>query len=81
MLTRVFGAFGLVYLFRRDAIAGTTFALVLLVFPLPNYLIQVALRYSYPVDGILLLLSAVALVHWQDVRQRGSVSTLKTYLG
>ncbi|MCU1263561.1 MAG: hypothetical protein JWO80_6446 [Bryobacterales bacterium] len=65
-LTRLLGAIGLVYVFRKDLITGLVLSLILLIFPLPNYLVHVGLRHSFPIDWLLILTTAVALIHWRD---------------
>lgn len=50
------GLLGLVYLLRHNQVAAMVLSMILLVYPIPNYLIHVGPRQSYPVDWILDLL-------------------------
>jgi hypothetical protein len=77
-LTRIFGAIGLIYVLRKDRITGAVLALILLVFPLPNYVVHVGLRHSYPIDWIFILTTAVALMRWWDVWSRTGFVKLGT---
>ena len=69
-LIHVLGLFGLVYLFRRNRIAAVVLSLILVVYPLPNYLIHVGPRQSYPVDWILVLLMFSLMVPLSDTWRR-----------
>jgi hypothetical protein len=61
--TTVFlGLGGLIYVFQRQRLTGIVLAVVLLIYPLPNYLIHVGLRQRYPVDWILTLLSTSLVI-------------------
>lgn len=52
------GFLGLVIALRRKPTAGVALGLIALVYPLPNYLVHVGLRQSYPVEWFMLLLAA-----------------------
>jgi len=43
---------------RRGAAAGTVIGLILLIYPLPNYLVHVGLRQEYPIHWLMMLLAA-----------------------
>jgi hypothetical protein len=60
-LTGAFGLLGATYLLRIRPASGLAVAIMLLLYPAPNYLIHVGLRQRYPVDALLTLLSAVVL--------------------
>ena len=55
------GFAGLFVALRRKCMAGYILGVIALVYPLPNYLVHVGLRQSYPVEWLMLLL-ACALV-------------------
>ena len=63
-VTVFLGFAGLLYVFRADRMTGTVLALILLLYPLPNYLIHLGLRQKYPIDWLMTLLSAVVIVSW-----------------
>jgi hypothetical protein len=73
------GLFGLLYLFRRNPVAATVLSMILLLYPIPNYLIHVGPRQSYPIDWILDLLmlslvvplTEIALSRLRERRQIG----------
>ena len=52
---------GLAIAWRANLISARVMALILFIVPLPNYLVHVALKHSYPIDWILTLLAAVAV--------------------
>lgn len=52
------GFVGLAVALRRKPIAGVALGLIAVVYPLPNYLVHVGLRQSYPVEWFMLLLAA-----------------------
>ena len=52
------GFVGLVLTLRRKPLAGVALGLIMLVYPLPNYLVHVGVRQSYPVEWLMLLLAA-----------------------
>jgi hypothetical protein len=54
----ILGFVGLIIALRRKPIAGAALGLIALVYPLPNYLVHVGLRQSYPVEWLMLLLAA-----------------------
>ena len=59
---------GLVQLLRRDRAAGAVVLLILLIYPLPNYLIHVGLRQEYPIHWLMMLLAAACLFQWFEER-------------
>ena len=61
--TVLLGFVGFVILWKRDRVVGSAVALVLLLYPLPNYLIHVGLRQEYPLHWLMTLLAAVAFVY------------------
>jgi len=52
------GFLGLAVALRRRPVAGVALGLITLVYPLPNYLVHVGLRQSYPVEWLMLLLAS-----------------------
>jgi hypothetical protein len=52
----VLGFAGLFVALRQKRIAGIILGLIVLIYPLPNYLVHVGLRQSYPVEWLMLLL-------------------------
>ncbi len=52
------GFAGLVVALRQKSIAGYILGVIVLVYPIPNYLVHVGLRQSYPVEWLMLLLGA-----------------------
>ncbi len=65
MWTRtLLGLFGLVLIWRANLMSARVLTLILLVVPLPNYLVHIALKHSYPVDWILTILAGVAIADW-----------------
>jgi hypothetical protein len=60
--TVLLGFAGLITTFRLHAITGFVLVLVLLIYPLPNYLIHVGLRQEYPIQWLMTLLSATLIV-------------------
>jgi hypothetical protein len=60
--TVLLGFAGLVSAFKSDAVTGIVLALVLLIYPLPSYLIHVGLRQEYPIQWLMTLLSAALIV-------------------
>jgi len=68
-VARLLGFLGLVYLFRSQLISAAVLAMILFVFPLPNYVVHVGLRHSFPIDWILTLLTMAQLVRWYDLVQ------------
>jgi len=57
----LFGFLGLILLFAQEPVTGTTFLLILLCYPLPSYLVHVGVRQEYPIQWMMVLLSAVAI--------------------
>ena len=55
--TVLLGLGSLVSVFRSDAVTGSVLLLVLLIYPLPNYLIHVGLRQEYPIEWLMTLLA------------------------
>jgi hypothetical protein len=52
----MFGFFGLAVLLAQKDRVGIILGLIVLIYPLPNYLVHVGLRQSYPVEWLMLLL-------------------------
>lgn len=66
-VTVILGFTGLRFLFRSgNRVTGIVLTLILLIYPLPHYLIHLSLRYKYPLDWMMTLLSALLLVHWGE---------------
>jgi hypothetical protein len=68
-LVNIFGLAGLAVALWRKARAGIILGLIALVYPLPNYLVHVGLRQSYPMEWVMLLLAS-ALLTGATVRKR-----------
>jgi hypothetical protein len=56
------GFVGLILVLRRQPLSGIVLLIILLVYPLPNYLVHVGLRQRFPLDWMLTLLSVTAIV-------------------
>ena len=61
-LTVLLGFAGLVFVFRDRRITGIVIGLILLTYPVPNYLIHVGSRQEYPIQWIMTLLTACLIV-------------------
>lgn len=55
-VVNVAGFVGLIFAMRRRHVAGLALGSIVLIYPLPNYLVHVGLRQSYPVEWLMLLL-------------------------
>ncbi len=64
--TVLLGLAGLVGIFRAAPVTGVVAMLILLIYPLPNYLIQVGLRQEYPIEWLMTLLTGALIVQWAD---------------
>ncbi len=62
-LINVMGFAGWVLVWRQRRIAGLVLALIILIYPIPYYIVQVTLRYSYPIMWVMVLLSASLVLH------------------
>ncbi len=62
----ILGLAGLFLVFRTQRLTGVVLSLILLEYPLPNYLVHVGLRQKYPIDWIMTLLMCVFLVFCFD---------------
>jgi hypothetical protein len=60
-IVNVAGFAGLFFALRRRHIAGLALGLIVLIYPLPNYLVHVGLRQSYPMEWLMLLLGCALL--------------------
>ncbi len=67
------GIVGLVLAWQYNRIAAALFTLVLLIYPLPNYLIHVGVRQQYPIDWIMILLCATLFAR-RELRQTNAQS-------
>lgn len=66
-LTAILGFAGLRSVFRSgEQVLVVIVAMILLVYPLPHYLVHLSLRYRYPLDWIMTLFSAVMIVNWSE---------------
>lgn len=65
-ILRLLGFAGLVYAWRRQPVSARVLGLILLVLPLPNYLVHVGPKHSFQLDWITTLLATVALVAAYD---------------
>ena len=61
-LIHLLGLVELVLLLRSKSITAIVLSLILVLYPIPNYLIHLGPRQSYPVDWILTLLACALLV-------------------
>ncbi len=79
--TRTMLAFaGLAVIWRANLMSARVLTLILLVVPLPNYLVHVALKHSYPIDWIFSLLASVAvayMISWLK-KVRGKQTNVET---
>lgn len=55
---------GVGYLYRRDRAAFAIVLAVLVMVPLPNYLVHVGLRHRYMIDWLLTLLASLTVWEW-----------------
>ncbi len=58
------GLVGMVSLYRRDRPAFAMVLAVLVMVPLPNYLVHVGLRHRYMIDWLLILLASLTVWEW-----------------
>ena len=61
-VTVLMGLAGLVYVLRLDRVSGVVLLLIVVIYPLPNYLIHVGLRQEYPLHWLMTLLSAALII-------------------
>jgi hypothetical protein len=66
-ITSIFCFVGLYALWKQDPILALLLALMLLILPLPNYLVHVGLRHRYPLDWICNLLTVYSV--WTILRK------------
>lgn len=59
------GFAGLIIALRQRSLAGYVLGLIVVVFPLPNYLVHVGMRQSYPLEWLMLLLGVTFLMHYR----------------
>lgn len=69
-LTVLLGWAGFAWLARRDRIAAMVAGLILLIYPMPNYLIHVGLRQEYPIHWLMMILAAAFVLWWLDSREK-----------
>lgn len=60
-IVNLFGFAGLIFALRKKRMAGVILAVIALVYPLPNYLVHVGLRQSYPIEWLMLLLGCALI--------------------
>lgn len=60
-IVNVLGMAGLMVALMRRHIAGLILGLIALIYPLPNYLVHVGLRQSYPIEWLMMLLACALL--------------------
>ncbi len=70
-LTTLLGFAGFCYLLREDVVLSAVLGLILLLYPLPNYLVHVGLRQEYPLHWLLTLLGVYFVIRL--VRTRSGV--------
>lgn len=68
-ITASMGLLGLVFVFPERPVTGVVLAMVLLIYPLPNYLVHVGLRQEYPIQWLMTLLTVFLIT---EARQRAS---------
>lgn len=73
-IVNVVGLAGLGLALLRKQMAGVILAVIVLLYPLPNYLVHVGLRQSYPVEWLMLLLGS-ALVIGALSREHAAISS------
>lgn len=66
----VLGLVGLARLYKRDSGLGTQFAMVLFFFPLTYYITHPETYYFRPVDPLIVVLAAVAIVGFRAPQQK-----------
>lgn len=71
-LTVLLGWAGFVVLLRRDKLAATVVGLILLIYPLPNYLVHVGLRQEYPIHWLMMILAGMFVLQMWEQKARGS---------
>lgn len=59
--TVLLGWVGFVLVFARERITGWVVGLLLLLYPLPNYLVHVGVRQEYPIEWLMTLLAVVTV--------------------
>ncbi len=64
--TTILGLIGFYYVFRQNRVTGVVAGLILLLYPLPNYLVHVGLRQEYPIHWLLTLLASVCVLRWTE---------------
>ena len=60
--TVLLGFAGFVYVFLEQRVTGAVVAIILFMYPLPNYLIHVGVRQEYPIEWLMTLLTAVLIL-------------------
>ncbi len=69
-MTNLLGLIGFFLVWKQNRTAGVAIALILILYPLPNYLVHVGLRQSYPLEWLMLLLACICLLQWFDPGRR-----------
>lgn len=73
-ITILFGLAGWLLFIRRHRIPGAVTGLILLIYPLPNYLVHVGLRQEYPIHWLMMLLAASFVLRWIERQQAYRIS-------
>ena len=60
-VVNVLGFAGFYFVVRRNPAAATAIGLILLIYPLPNYLVHVGLRQEFPLQPLMMMLAAVCV--------------------
>jgi hypothetical protein len=68
-ITVLLGFAGFLLVFRQNRTAGAVVGLILLIYPLPNYLVHVGLRQEYPIHWLITILAAAFLLQWFNKRR------------
>jgi len=71
-LYTVLAFIGLGYLYRRNRLSFVAIATLLLIVPLPNYLVHVGPKHRYPIDWLLVLLAAFTVWQWFPASRRSA---------
>lgn len=68
-ITILLGLAGWLLLIRRHRVPGAVVGLILLLYPLPNYLVHVGLRQEYPIHWLMMILAAFFVLQWYEGRR------------
>jgi hypothetical protein len=60
--TALMGFIGLGFVFSQQPVTAVVLAIVLIIYPLPNYLVHVGLRQQYPIQWLMTLLTVFLIM-------------------